>query len=195
MRLRLFYGGRAICVSALLLTVAACSSSTPAANCGRLKVSDAWVRPAHLGSREMAGYFTLSNQGASDVVVNGVSSTQFARAVFQKKSGADGHDGVQRLEDFTVTAGKTMKFAPGGREVALYSPTQSYDPGDQVEIVLACGSDQAKLAVPAVVRAHAGTTPSVVTSGDTDADTREQIIRDARDGGGASAADDSKTAN
>lgn len=186
--------GRALCAGLLGLALTACGSSGPAADCSGLSVSDAWVRPAHVGSREMTGYFRLQNKGASSVVVNGISSAQFGRAVFQKKAGKDGEGGVQGFDQVTVDVGDAIEFAPNGREVALYSPTRSYDPGDQVELVLVCGRDHAQRSVAAVVRANPEAVSSAATGGDTDADMREQIMLDAKDGGGASASDDSKTA-
>jgi len=179
----------------LLLVVTGCSSSKPAPDCAGLVAGDAWVQPAHAGSREMTGYLTLRNQGASDVLVTGVSSSQFDRAVFQQKAGPDGQEGVTALAPFVVSAGDHSDFTPDNREIALYSPTQSYDPGDQIEIVLACGSEHASLSVAAVVRSNAHAAPDINKDIDSEADTREQIIRDAKDGGGDGASDDSKTAH
>lgn len=181
---------------ALPLMLAACGSSEPAADCGGLTATGAWVQPSHPGSREMTGYFRLDNTGRSDVVINGVSSSQFGRAVFQGKGGADGQQGKQGLEQVTVAAGQAIDFSPEASEVALYSPTQRYAAGDQVEILLACGSEHASLPVVATVRHREdGDAPALNVDDDSEADTRAQIIRDAKDGGGASAADDSKTAN
>lgn len=180
---------------ALPLVLAACSSSEPAADCGGLQATGAWVQPAHPGSREMTGYFRLDNKGRADVVINGVSSSQFGRAVLQDKSADDGEPGKPGLDQVVVPAGEQMAFAPDAREVALYSPTQSYDAGDQVDIVLACGSKHASLPMVATVRHQKGDAPAVDMGADDEADTRAQIIRDAKDGGGPGAADDSKTAN
>lgn len=189
-----FRGVTAGLAGLLVLTLAGCGSSSPAADCGGLQASDAWVQPAHAGSREMTGYFHLNNTGSRDVVIHGVSSSQFDRAILQKKVGADGEQGTEALGDIRVAAGQQIDFAPNGREVALYSPTQSYDAGDQVEISLACGSENASLPVAATVR-HDESHAPIPDTGDDEAKTRAQIIQDAKDGGGASAADDSKTAN
>lgn len=178
---------------ALPLLLAACSSSEPAADCGELKVTGAWVQPAHPGSREMTGYLRLDNTGSSDVVIKSVSSSQFGRAVFQDKNADNKAQGKQGLDRVVVPAGQTIDFSPDAREVALYSPTRGYDAGDQVEIVLACGREQASLPVVATVRHQDHDGPEIDADGE--AAKRAQIIRDAKDGGGPGAADDSKTAN
>lgn len=180
---------------ALPLLLAACSSSEPAADCGGLEAADAWVQPAHVGSREMTGYFRLNNTGSSDVVVHDVSSSQFGRAVFQDKSADPDEQGQQGLEQVTVPAGQAIEFSPGAREVALYSPTRGYDAGDQVKIVLACGREQASLPVVATVRHQDNDGPEIDADADGEAAKRAQIISDSKDGGGAGAADDSKTAD
>lgn len=178
---------------ALPLLLAACGSSEPAADCGGLEAADAWVQPAHAGSREMTGYFRLDNRGSSAVVINGVSSSQFGRAVFQDKSADNEQKSKQGLDRIKVPAGQTVEFSPGAREVALYSPTQGYDAGDQVEIVLACGREQASLPVKATVRHQDNDGPEIDADGE--AAKRARIISDSKDGGGAGAADDSKTAD
>lgn len=178
--------------------LAGCGSSEPAGDCGQLVIHDAWVAPAHGGSREMLGYFTLHNDGSQPVTVNGVSSNAFDRAVFQNKAAAahssnDAEGGAQPLAPFTVAGGADMQFKPGQREVALYSPTQAYKAGDQVHLSLTCGSQHARLATVATVRDLHGDLPAA--GNDEEAADRQQVIKDGRDGGGAGATDDSKTAN
>lgn len=182
----------------LAAVLAGCGHSGPAPDCGQLTIHDAWVAPAHAGSREMLGYFTLHNEGSQPVTVNGVASNAFDRAIFQNKAAAaqssnNADGGAQPLAPFTVDGGADMSFKPGEREVALYSPTRAYRAGDQVQLSLICGSQHAKLATQATVRDRHGDLPSA--GDDEDAADRQQVIKDGRDGGGAGATDDSKTAN
>lgn len=182
----------------LVGALAGCGRSSPAADCGKLAIHDAWVTPAHAGSREMLGYFTLHNGGSAPVKVNGVGSDAFDRAVFQNKAAAadsanDASGGAQPLAPFTVAAGADTQFEPGEREVALYSPTRAYRVGDRIKLHLTCGSDHAKLVAVATVRDRRGDLPA--DDSNDDAADRKQVIEDGRDGGGSGATDDSKTAN
>ncbi len=184
--------------SGLFGALAGCGHSSPASDCGRLTIRNAWVTPAHAGSREMLGYFTLHNAGSEPVSVNGVASSAFDRAIFQNKAAAaqssnNADGGAQPLAPFTVKGGADMAFRPGQREVALYSPTRAYRVGDTVRLSVICGSQHARLATSATVRDRNGDLPAA--GDDEDAADRKQVIQDGRDGGGAGATDDSKTAN
>lgn len=178
--------------------LAGCGQSEPAPGCGQLAMHAAWVTPAHAGSREMLGYFTLHNAGSAPVTVDSVASDAFDRAVFQNKAAAaktsnDAKGGAQPLAPFTVDAGSAIQFKPGEREVVLYSPTQAYHVGDTIQLQLTCGSQNAHLSAMATVRDRRGNLPT--TDANRDATDRKQVIEDGRAGGGAGATDDSKTAD
>jgi len=134
--------------------IAACSESE-APDCGGLKVNDAWVRVAPAGADVMGAYFSLANEGATKVVVSQVSSSQFDRAeMHETVVNDDGQASMQPLEQIVVPAGETVDFKPGGRHLMLFGPTQPYAAGDQVELILACGTQNAELPVAATVRAE-----------------------------------------
>lgn len=178
--------------------LAGCGQSDPAPDCGQLTIHDAWVTPAHAGSREMLGYFTLHNGGSAPVTINNATSDAFDRAVFQNKtatagSSDDANGGPQPMAPFTVAGGADMQFKPGEREVALYSPTQAYHVGDQIRLRLTCGNQDAHLQTTATVRDHHGHLPT--SDDDREASDRKQVLKDGRAGGGAGATDDSKTAD
>lgn len=182
---------------AMAVALVGCGHSAPAPGCGQLTVHDAWVTPAHAGSREMLGYFTLHNDGSQSVTINGVASTAFDRAIFQNKaaarssSNADG--GARPLARFTLAGGASMQFKPGEREVALYSPTQAYRVGDQVPISLICGNQRARLATKASVRDRHDDLPAARNDENTAA--VERVTRDRHERGAPAATNDSKSAN
>ncbi|RJS93369.1 copper chaperone PCu(A)C [Salinisphaera sp. Q1T1-3] len=184
----------------VLAGLAGCGQAQPAADCGELSATRAWVTPAHAGSREMLGYMQLHNDGSQDVVVESVSSSQFDRALFQDKSAAansadDASGGAQPLAPFTVPAGGDFNLAPNKREIALYSPSQAYRTGDQVELKLVCGRDQATLSVPAVVRSGDDDDMSLPPTDDDTVRTEEALKQGKGDTDGVSTTDDSRTAN
>ncbi len=148
---------RAVLLAALLMVtlgLSACGESD-APDCGGLKVNAAWVRVAPAGSDVMGAYFSLANEGEARVVVHGVSSSQFDRAQMHETVVNDnGQASMQPLEKVVVPAGETVDFKPGGRHVMLFAPTQTYAAGDQVELILACGTQNAELPVAATVRAE-----------------------------------------
>ena len=136
------------------LALAGCGESQ-APDCGGLKVDGPWVREAPSGADVMGAYFKLVNDGDSKVVVNGVTSSQFDRAeIHETVVNDDGQASMQPMEQVAVPAGETVEFRSGGRHVMLFSPSQAYAAGDQVELILACGEQGAELPVAATVRAE-----------------------------------------
>lgn len=149
-------GGRlALALAALLsLALIGCSESR-APDCGGLEVDGAWVREAAPGADVMGAYFKLVNGGDSSVVVNGVSSSQFDRAeMHETVVNDDGQASMQPIEQVVIPADAHVEFKSGGRHVMLFSPSQTYAAGDQVELILACGTQGAELPVAATVRAE-----------------------------------------
>lgn len=139
-------------LAALALT--GCGSDV-AADCGGLAVDDAWVRAAAPGVEVMGAYFVLSNAGDTVVSVNAIESVQFERAEMHETIVNDhGQASMQPLERVTVGPGGRVAFEPAGKHVMLFSPSQTYAAGDQVELVLHCGQQNATLPVAAVVRAR-----------------------------------------
>lgn len=137
-----------------LVALTACGQSE-ALDCGALAVDDPWVRATPAGADVMGAYFKLVNDGDDLVTLNGVSSSQFDRAeMHETVVNEDGQASMQPLEKLAVPAGETLSFKPGGRHVMLFSPSQDYAAGDQVELILSCGRQQAELPVAAVVRAE-----------------------------------------
>ena len=147
------------------LALAGCGESQ-APDCGGLKVDGPWVREAPSGADVMGAYFKLVNDGDSKVVVNGVTSSQFDRAeIHETVVNDDGQASMQPMERVVVPAGERVAFEPGGRHVMLFSPSQPYAAGDQVELILSCGSQDAELPAAAIVRANA---PGVATDADAE---------------------------
>ncbi|ERJ20013.1 hypothetical protein SSPSH_000877 [Salinisphaera shabanensis E1L3A] len=137
----------------LSLPLVACGTSE-APDCGSLSAADPWVRVAPEGADVMGAYFTLSNDGDDKVIVNGVSSSQFDRAeMHETVVNEGGQASMHPIEQVVVGPGEQVAFESGGRHVMLFSPSQAYAAGDQVELILACGSDQAELPIAATVRA------------------------------------------
>ncbi len=126
-----------------------------AADCGALAIDDAWVRAAAPGAEVMGAYFVLTNTGDTAVTVNTIESVQFERAEMHETIiSENGQASMQPLARVTVEPDDSVAFESGGKHVMLFSPSQTYKAGDQVELVLSCGERSAELPVAAVVRAQ-----------------------------------------
>jgi hypothetical protein len=173
----------------LSLALVGCSESQ-APGCGGLKVDAPWVREAASGAEVMGAYFTLVNDGDSKVVINGVSSSQFDRAeMHETVVNDDGQASMQPIERVSVAPGESVEFKSGGRHVMLFSPSQAYAAGDQVELILACGERGGELPVAATVRTEKPSGSGADGAGDSmdhgsmdhdDMDTDESESQDER---------------
>lgn len=158
-------------VGLLSLALVGCSESQ-APGCGQIKVDSPWVRQAPSGAEVMGAYFTLVNDGDNKVVVNGVSSSQFDRAeMHETVVNDDGQASMQPVERVSVAPGERVEFKSGGRHVMLFSPSQAYAAGDQVELILACGEQGAELPVAATVRAQQPSESGANSASDATEDT------------------------
>ncbi|WP_123591432.1 copper chaperone PCu(A)C [Salinisphaera orenii] len=175
-------------VAVLLAAGLSACGQSEAPGCGGLQVGDPWVREAPSGMDVMGAYFTLDNSGDDTVVVNGVSSTQFERAeVHETVVNDDGQASMQPMERVVVPAGERVAFEPGGRHVMLFSPSQPYAAGDQVELILSCGSQDAELPAAAIVRANA---PGVATDADAEPGMNHEDMNHGDADGNAGEADE-----
>lgn len=164
----------------LSLALVGCSESQ-APGCGGLKVDAPWVREAASGADVMGAYFTLVNDGDSKVVINGVSSSQFDRAeMHETVVNDDGQASMQPIERVSMASGKRVEFKSGGRHVMLFSPSQTYAAGDQVELILACGEQGAELPVAATVRATQPGAQAQNTGNDSDQGDTAQHSSESR---------------
>lgn len=141
-------------LAVLPLVLAGCGSDV-APGCGELAVSDAWVRASAPGAKVMGAYFVLANEGDTLVTVNAIKSVQFERVEMHETIINDsGQASMQPLARVTVAPDASVGFEPGGKHLMLFSPSQVYTAGDQVELILSCGKQNADLPVAAVVRAQ-----------------------------------------
>ena len=143
----------ALVVSTLVLT--ACFGGE-APGCGKIQVTDAWVRQAPPGAAVQAGYFTLTNNGDNTVVVHAVQSPDFARTeMHETVSAGDGQTRMQPLQKFSVRSRSTEKFTAGGRHLMLFQPRLNYEVGDKVLLRFVCGEQRAQSPFNAEVRSSA----------------------------------------
>jgi periplasmic copper chaperone A len=107
----------------------------PASAAEGISVSDAWIRylPAGLPA---AGYFTLRNDTAGPITLEGAESGAFARIVMHRTIHEGASAAMQDVERLTVAPGKTVVFAPGGYHLMLLQGNGPMKPGDRVEILL-----------------------------------------------------------
>ncbi len=124
-------------------------AGSPAHACGDLNISDAWVRAAPPTASVMAGYLTLSNDGAEPVTVTAAASPSFERVEMHDMTHEDGVMRMRKLDQVQIAAGAKAEFVPGGRHLMLIQPKGAFAVGDQIEVTLTlCGEHAQVVKLP-----------------------------------------------
>ena len=118
----------------LLLALATASHAAPRARCTPV-VADAWVRLTPMMPMG-AGFFSLRNRCASDVVLTGVASPDFGAASMHETRLEGGISRMRRLPRLVIHPGQRLDFRPGGRHLMLMTPAARVVPGSRVRIEL-----------------------------------------------------------
>jgi len=116
---------------------ASLSSSTPETASGDVvAVMNAWVRETDAKAKVNAGYMTLINVGAEDVVVTGVKSQSYESIEVHEMKTVDGLMEMRELTEMTIPAQGQVQLVPGGRHLMLRGPKQHFTVGEVVEMTL-----------------------------------------------------------
>jgi copper(I)-binding protein len=113
----------------MFLALPGCSESGPT-----LSISNLQVVASAPAQKPGVAYMAIHNQGHSDVVLVAVSSPQFARIEMHQTVLKDGVARMQSLASVTIEANSNVNFAPGGRHMMLFEPTQGLIPGAEISL-------------------------------------------------------------
>tara|TARA_B110000444_G_scaffold185377_1_gene174445 strand:- start:298 stop:702 length:405 start_codon:yes stop_codon:yes gene_type:complete len=95
-----------------------------------------FVRATPPGQKMTAAYMCLTNSGAEDVVIEGVSIKIAARTEIHESYVRDGMMAMRQLPLITVPAGGRVELVPGGMHMMLFGVTNPLNEGEEVNIVL-----------------------------------------------------------
>ena len=111
-------------------------------------IQDAWFRalPAGLPA---GGYFTVRNQGNTDLAIIGAASTACGMLMLHQSTNKGGMSGMGVVDRVALPAGASVAFSPGGFHLMCDRPKM--DVGGQVPVVLKLSNGTA-LAVNFTVR-------------------------------------------
>ncbi|MGI5240072.1 copper chaperone PCu(A)C [Dactylosporangium sp. CA-139066] len=128
----------ALAGAAVALTLSACGSAAPhdaGAQATALVMKDPWVKTAESGMS--AAYGTLVNTGGKDVVVVSATSSVSPVMELHETTMVDGKMAMQpKAGGFTIPAGGSHEFKPGGDHLMLMDVKTPVKPGDEVTITL-----------------------------------------------------------
>jgi copper(I)-binding protein len=120
--------------------LAACLLATGLAGAAQagdeLRVNDAWLREAPPVTSVHAAYLTLENSGSGPVVIDRVSSPDFARVEIHRSEVADGMARMIAVERLEIPAGGSLALEPGGYHLMLFDARRPLRAGESTTLLL-----------------------------------------------------------
>ena len=114
-----------------LIFMSACSEQCDQA----VQADQGWVRKPLPGRTMTAAYMDLSTCG-DQLEVAGFRSPQYERAELHQTVVTDGVSAMRKVPSLILSKGKPVSLQPGGMHLMLMRPTENFDEGSPVEIVV-----------------------------------------------------------
>ena len=118
------------------------SSSIAPHTADTVATMNGWIKQAHPDAPTHAGYLTLINIGASDVILVGVESPDYQRVELHEMVTDHGMMSMRRLNELKVPAGGQARLEPGGKHLMLHEPKRTLSVGEPVDLTLIFKSGQ-----------------------------------------------------
>ncbi len=104
---------------------------------GDLHLSGFWTRAMLPGQKAGGGFLTITNNGATDDRVVGVSTPQAARAEIHEMAVIDDVMKMRPLADgLVVPAGETVQLKPGGLHLMFMAVSEPFQEGAMVPVTV-----------------------------------------------------------
>ena len=105
-----------------------------AADDAELVFADPWVRALPPGMGMTAGFGTIRNPGAGDIVLKAFASPEFADVSLHRTEQVDGMSRMREVASLEVPGGGAVELAPGGYHLMLMKPSQAVQAGQSVTL-------------------------------------------------------------
>jgi len=99
-------------------------------------VKNAWVRAAPAGSKTMAAYMHIDNQGSqtmssSKIIANGFERTELHKSIIDNNIAK-----MKELEDISINGSESLILEPGGLHLMLINPEKVPIKNSKIEILM-----------------------------------------------------------
>jgi len=119
-----------------------------------LQVIDPWIREAPPTAAVHAAYMTLVNNSNQAVLIDSVTSPDFASAEVHRSWVEDGIAHMQPVSQLEVPASGTLVLEPGGYHLMLFDAQRPLQAGDTVTLLLHRADDNCILVKAPVMRSN-----------------------------------------
>jgi periplasmic copper chaperone A len=136
---------------ALLSLYGRAAAQTSTASSTDVVVRDAWVRESTGHRTSSAGYVTIENRGARDVMLTGVAVDGAQRVELHAMMHDNGQATMKSVGQVRIPAHGSVELAPGGLHAMIFDIAAPFERGKSVTMTLRF-DDMKTRAVQAVVR-------------------------------------------
>jgi hypothetical protein len=105
-----------------------------------VEISDAYVRAMPPGQANTAGFLTIHNPNAKVFEVKSIHSKAAKTVELHQHSMNDGMMQMREMKNFSIAAGDTVEFKPGGMHIMFMGITEPLKEGDEISFEF-CFSD------------------------------------------------------
>ena len=127
------------------------AAQTAMATSTDIVVRDAWVRESTAHRTTSAGYVTIENRGARDVILTGVAVDGAQRVELHAMLHDNGQATMKSVGQVRIPAHGSVELAPGGLHAMIFDIGSPFERGKAVTMTLRFDDKQIKT-VQAVVR-------------------------------------------
>lgn len=99
-------------------------------------VMNAWVREPIVESDTHAGYFTLVNVSATNLVLESITSDAYETVEIHQMTHVNGMMKMSEIKSLDLDANGKIKLAPGGKHLMLIKPKKEIKTGGRVRLIL-----------------------------------------------------------
>ena len=125
-------------VAAAAMAIAVMAAGAPPG----VAVHKPWIRMI-IAARPAAGYFTLTNEGATALSLVGASSPGCGTLMLHRSMNMGGQETMSMVASVTLPAHGKLVFSPGGYHLMCVQPAASVKPGATVPVTLRFSNGQA----------------------------------------------------
>ena len=106
-----------------------------------IQIDGAWIREAPPGASALAGYMTIHNHGAENIILHEASSADFKAIEFHRSVEENGMYKMQPHLHLHIASGDKIELKPGDYHLMMYNPQRPLKAGDKVEVALRFSND------------------------------------------------------
>ena len=116
-----------------------------------LQVNDAWIKNLPMSVPMRAGYMDISNNQAQTIKIEWLKSEAFARIEIHRSAEKDGMMSMHPVNVLAISAGETVRLAPGGIHLMMMNPLITLVPGNKIVVTIGY-DDQSTQKIEMMVR-------------------------------------------